>query len=74
MKISTLIIFITVLLGFVGNGYCIQDNLLDVEAINYFSSDYGEARRKFLDASRAAGAQVESFENQLIGDRKIMYI
>jgi len=65
MKISTLIIFITVLLGFVGNGYCIQDNLLDVEAINYFSSDYGEARRKFLDASRAAGAQVESFENHL---------
>ena len=29
----------------------------------YFSSDYAEARRKFLDASRAAGARLAHYEN-----------
>jgi hypothetical protein len=67
MKISALAILITVLLGPVGIGNCIQDRLLGVEAINYFSSDYGEARRKFLEASRAAGAHIESFENHFTG-------
>jgi hypothetical protein len=65
MKISILVTLTTVLLGSVGIGYCIKDNLLDVEAINYFSSNYEEARRKFLNASRAAGAHIESFENHL---------
>ena len=67
MKITGLAILITVLLGSVGIGYCIQDRLLGIEVINYFSSDYGEARRKFLDASRAAGAIVESYEHHLTG-------
>ncbi len=33
----------------------------------HFSSDYKEAREKFLEASRAAGAIVESFENPRTG-------
>ncbi len=65
MKISILVLITTILLGSVGIGYCIQDNLINVEAINYFSSCYGEARKKFLDASRASGAHIESFENDL---------
>jgi len=33
------------------------------EAVQYFSSDYSEARERFLEAAHAAGAAIESFEN-----------
>jgi len=36
-------------------------------ASKHFSSDYKEARKKFLDASHAAGASVESFKNPNTG-------
>ena len=34
---------------------------------NYFSATYQEARAKFLDASKAADARVESFKNPSVG-------
>ena len=36
-------------------------------AIGYFSPDYQEARKKFLDAAQTAGASVESFRNPNAG-------
>jgi hypothetical protein len=37
------------------------------EASSYFAADYAEARRKFLDAAKAAGATVTSYDHPLKG-------
>ena len=67
MKIKILTILIIILLFPVTKGYCEQKKLFGLEIVNYFSSDYGEARRKFLDASHSAGADIESFKNPHVG-------
>lgn len=43
------------------------DEVSEMNAIGYFSSDYGQARRKFLDAAEAAKAVIESLENPAMG-------
>ena len=52
-----------VILGiFVWMGY-VQAEKIGLGTSTYFSSDYQEARRKFLEASNAIGAGIESFKN-----------
>ncbi len=52
-----------VLLGiFVWMG-CVYAEPMGIRINNYFSSDYQEARHKFLEASTAIGANIESFKN-----------
>ena len=41
----------------------VHDNQTIIKAIEYFSSDYVEAREKFLEASDAIDANIESFKN-----------
>lgn len=38
-----------------------------MDAINYFASDYRAARAKFLEAARAVGASIETFDNPALG-------
>ena len=42
---------------------CVQAEKIGLGTSTYFSSDYQEARRKFLEASNAIGAGIESFKN-----------
>ena len=61
--IRTLIILLALIFGDVGVVHCFQDNQFIIKETECFSANYGEARKKFLEASRAAGAQLESFRN-----------
>ncbi len=42
---------------------CVQAEQTGLRTSTYFSSDYQEARHKFLEASTAVGAKIESFKN-----------
>ncbi len=42
---------------------CVQAEQTELRTSTYFSSDYQEARSKFLEASTAIGAKIESFKN-----------
>ena len=42
---------------------CVQAEQIGLGTNSYFSFDYQEARYKFLDASTAIGAKIESFKN-----------
>jgi hypothetical protein len=46
---------------------CVQAENIGLGTSTYFSSDYQEARRKFLEASNAIGAGTESFKNPNLG-------
>jgi predicted deacylase len=62
MTMRILIILLALILGDVGLGHCFQDNQ-SIKKTGCFSANYGEARKKFLDASIAAEAKLESFKN-----------
>ena len=53
---------IVILVVFVWIG-CVQAEQIGLGTSPYFSSDYQEARHKFLEASTAIGASIESFKN-----------
>ena len=61
--IRILIILLALIFGDVGLVHCFQDNRSIIEETECFSANYGEARKKFLAASLAAGAKLESFRN-----------
>jgi len=65
--LRVLIILIIMMFGNVGWGVCSQDRQPVTEGTMYFSANYGEARQKFLEASHAVGAGVESFKNPNVG-------
>ncbi|MDX1776522.1 MAG: M14 family metallopeptidase, partial [Desulfobulbales bacterium] len=74
MIIHILIILIALMFGDVGLTRSFQDNRSFLEETACFSSNYGEAREKFLAASRAAGAELESFKNPFQGpDGEALY-
>ena len=44
-----------------------KTEIMDVEATTYFSSSYQTARERFIEAARAGGGSIESFENPRTG-------
>jgi len=64
MKILSLVMLMMVLLWGINMGYCFQNRSVDLRVMKYFSVDYEEARTKFLDASRIAGADIVSYKNK----------
>ena len=58
-----LIILVALIFGDVGLVHCFQDSRPIIKETECFSANYGEAREKFLEASRDAGAKLESFRN-----------
>lgn len=68
-----LIILLALILGDVGMGHCFQ-NYQSLKKIDCFSANYNDARKKFLDASRAAGTKLVSFKNPHKGpDEETLY-
>jgi succinylglutamate desuccinylase len=57
------IIFIVLLSVAVSSTVIATEKQTGTEVMQYFSENYTEARRKFLDAAHAAGADVEHFQN-----------
>jgi predicted deacylase len=55
--------------GSIGFGECSQDRQPGPEETVYFSTNYEEARQKFLEASHSAGATVESFKCPYVGPK-----
>jgi hypothetical protein len=47
--------------------YCSFAETKEPQSIDYFSINYQEARKKFLDAAQAVGASIESFQNPHAG-------
>ncbi len=48
---------------------CVQDKQMAIKTIEYFSSDYTEAREKFMEAADAINANKESFKNPVTGPK-----
>jgi len=67
MKIRISAIFIALLLVVTSSAVWAGKEQTETEAMQYFSANYLEARQKFLDASRAAGADLEHFQNPHTG-------
>ncbi|MFC1523360.1 M14 family metallopeptidase [Thermodesulfobacteriota bacterium] len=67
MMLRTLTIFVVMMVCGFGWGVCSQDEQPGTEKTIYFSADYEEARQKFLEASSAAGASLDSFKNPYPG-------
>jgi hypothetical protein len=63
MKIRISAIFIALLLVVTSSAVWAGKEQTETEAMQYFSANYLEARQKFLDASRVAGADLEHFQN-----------
>lgn len=61
------IVFIMLILTIVGWSYCVHAELTEVEAKKSFPINYSDARKKFIEASRGIGAQIESFRNPEAG-------
>jgi predicted deacylase len=67
MKVK-IVLFMVILVTFVMIG-SIQAELIGTDATKYFSRDYSEARQKFIEASNAVGAHIDSFEHHLKGPK-----
>ncbi|MBE9521129.1 MAG: M14 family metallopeptidase [Proteobacteria bacterium] len=67
MKIRIPVIFIALLLVSASSAVRAGKEQTGTEAMQYFSANYLEARQKFLDASHAAGADLEHFQNPHTG-------
>ncbi len=67
MKIRVPAIFIILLLVAASSAVWATEKQTGTEAMQYFSANYLEARQKFLDASHAAGANAEHFQNPHAG-------
>jgi hypothetical protein len=67
MKIRDPAIFIVLLLVTASSVVRSSEAQTETEAMQYFSANYLEARQKFLDASHAAGAYLEHFQNPYTG-------
>jgi hypothetical protein len=67
MKIRISAIFIALLLVVTSSAVWAGKEQTETEAMQYFSANYLEARQKFLDASRAAGADLEHIRNPHTG-------
>jgi succinylglutamate desuccinylase len=63
MKIRYVILFIVLLLVTTSSTVIATEKQTGTEVMQYFSENYTEARRKFLDAAHAAGADIEHFQN-----------
>ena len=48
-----------------------KTDVANADGVKYFSSDYKEARKKFLEASHAVGASIESFKNPETGPENV---
>lgn len=59
---------IVILVVFIWAGF-VHAEQTELKATTFFSSDYKEARNKFLDASTAVGAKIKSFENPNAGHK-----
>jgi hypothetical protein len=67
MKIRDPAIFIVLLAVTAGSTVQLSGAQTGTEVMQYFSANYLEARQKFLDASHAAGADLEHFRNPHTG-------
>lgn len=67
MKIRDPAIFIVLLAVTAGSTVQLSGAQTGIEVMQYFSANYLEARQKFLDASHAAGADIEHFRNPHTG-------
>ena len=65
---SFFIIAFTVTANFITSG-CNQDDQTDMKTTEYFSSNYEQARKKFLEAADATGTNIESFKNPNTGPK-----
>jgi len=61
---STLIIILLVTVTWTGS---IHAKMTEGDTVIFFSGNYSEARQKFIEASRAADAHIDSFEHHLKG-------
>lgn len=68
MPMNILNIILVIMLAWVGS---VQAESDDPSALNYFSSNYQEARNKFLDAAHATGARIESIQHPVISPEGI---
>lgn len=64
-----LVLLLIILLSPAVKGSGVPNKPSGLETIDYFSSDYLEARRKFLDAAHVAGANIESFKHNVTGPK-----
>jgi len=61
------IVLIVVILVTFARAGSIHAELIGADTTKYFSRDYSEARQKFIEASHAVGAHIDSFEHHLKG-------